>query len=90
MSKQATALQQLYFLNSGFVDARAKALAAEITKRTQLDNAAKIRTAYRTVLNRDPDDNELKLSLDFVKAGQNQWQHFTKALLSSNEFLFVN
>ena len=86
----ATALQQLYFLNSGFVDARAKALAAEITKRTQLSDSAKIRNAYRTVLSRDPDDNELKLSLDFVKAGQDQWQHFTKALLSSNEFLFVN
>ena len=86
----ATALQQLYFLNSGFVDARAKALAAEITKRTQLSDSAKIRNAYRTVLSREPYDNELKLSLDFLKAGQDQWQHFTKALLSSNEFLFVN
>ncbi len=84
----ATALQQLYFLNSGFVDARAKALAARLG--TQATDAAKVRNAYRVVLGREPDDKELKLSLEFVKSGKDQWQHFTKALLSSNEFLFVN
>jgi hypothetical protein len=84
----ATALQQLYFLNSSFVDARAKALAGRLDK--QPTDAARIRNAYRAVLGREPDAQELKLSLDFVKSGRDQWLHFAKALLSSNEFLFVN
>ena len=84
----ATALQQLYFLNSSFVDARAKALANRMEN--QPNDAARIRNAYRAVLGREPDAQELKLSLDFLKSGRDQWLHFAKALLSSNEFLFVN
>jgi len=52
--------------------------------------AAKIRAAYRRVFARDPLPAELKLGLEFVKEGENRWSQFARALLSSNEFLFVN
>ena len=42
------------------------------------------------VFARDPLPAELKLGLEFVKEGENRWVQFARALLSSNEFLFVN
>jgi non-specific serine/threonine protein kinase len=39
---------------------------------------------------RDPLPAELNLGLEFVKEGENRWSQFARALLSSNEFLFVN
>jgi hypothetical protein len=81
--------QQLYFLNGDFVWDRAMALASRIAEGGQED-AAKIRAAYRRVFARDPLPAELKLGLEFVKEGENRWSQFARALLSSNEFLFVN
>ena len=68
---------------------RAKALASRIAEGGQED-AAKIRASYRRVFARDPLPAELKLGLEFVKEGENRWSQFARALLSSNEFLFVN
>jgi mono/diheme cytochrome c family protein/cytochrome c553 len=81
--------QQLYFLNGDFVWDRAKALANRIADQGE-DDAAKIRAAYRRVFARDPQPAELKLGLEFVRDGGNRWVQFARALLSSNEFLFVN
>ncbi len=81
-----TPLQQLYFLNSAFVNDRAQALAAKLAG----DPEARIRGAYKTILGRLPAADELKTSLEYIKAGKEDWPGFAKILLSSNEFLFVN
>jgi hypothetical protein len=76
-------------MNGDFVWNRAKALANRITSTGQ-DDRARILAAYRRVLARDPLPTEFKLGLEFVKDGENRWEQFARALLSSNEFLFVN
>ncbi len=80
-----TPLQQLYFLNSGFVNGRAIALTGRLAGEAE----ARIRGLYKTVLGRLPAADELRMSLDYV-AGNEDWANFAKILLSSNEFLFVN
>ena len=81
----ATALQQLFFLNSDFVDARARKLAADAAKATD-----RVGFLYRAVFSRNPEPEERKLSMEFTQAAKDPWTQLAKALLSSNEFLFVN
>jgi hypothetical protein len=81
----ATALQQLFFLNSDFVDARARKLAADAAKATD-----RVGFLYRAVLARQPEPEERKLSMEFTQTAKDPWTQLAKALLSSNEFLFVN
>lgn len=81
----ATALQQLFFLNSDFVDARARKLAADAAKA-----ADRVGFLYRAVLARQPEPEERKLSMEFTQTAKDPWTQLAKALLSSNEFLFVN
>ena len=81
----ATALQQLFFLNSDFVDARARRLASDSTLAND-----RVDFLYRAVLGRAPDAKERSLSLEFTQSAKDPWTQFAKALLSSNDFLFVN
>jgi len=45
---------------------------------------------YRAVLARQPEPEERKLSMEFTQTAKDPWTQLAKALLSSNEFLFVN
>ena len=55
-----------------------------------------IREAYRRVLGRQPSEKELRLGLEFLESGrtdserQELWREYARALLSSNEFAFLN
>jgi hypothetical protein len=77
-------LQRLYLMNSPFVEAQAKALAGRLNG----ENPAKIRQAYQILYSREPDATELQLGLEFLQSGD--WTMYARALLGSNEFLFVN
>jgi hypothetical protein len=77
-------LQRLYFMNSAFVEKRAGVLAGKLSGA----NPERIRAAYRTLFARDPDPEELTLGEQYV--AQSGWTSYTRALLSSNEFLFTN
>lgn len=77
-------LQRLYFMNSAFIEREAEALA----RRTTGDDTARVRETYRILFNRDPDTEEIGLALDFLK--RSSWRDYAQALLSSNEFLFVD
>ncbi len=83
----STPLQQLFFLNSGFVDARARAFAAKM-EREAAEDGARIRHAYRQLYLRDPDKAELEAGLAFLKSDTKAWPKYAQALLSSNEFFF--
>jgi hypothetical protein len=85
----ATPLQQLFFLNSGFVEARAIALACRIES-SSFDTAGRIQNAYRMVFARAPSKNELELGRQFVAQAGESWVRYAQVLLSSNELLFVN
>ncbi len=77
-------LQRLFFMNSPFIDHQAEALAKRFTG----DDQSRISRMYRTLYGRDPDTDELRMGLDFVK--QNSWTNYAQVLLASNEFLFID
>ncbi|HET8548537.1 MAG TPA: PSD1 and planctomycete cytochrome C domain-containing protein [Bryobacteraceae bacterium] len=77
-------LQRLFLMNSGFVDKQAQALAARFGG----DSRSRIRSLYAALFGREPRPEELKLGLEYAASGA--WPNYTRVLLSSNEFLFVD
>ncbi len=76
--------QRLFFMNSPFVESQAQALAARLTG----DSRTRIEQAYRIVYGRAPEPEESRLALEFL--ARNGWPQYARALMSSNEFLFVD
>jgi mono/diheme cytochrome c family protein len=76
-----TPTQQLYFLNSDFLMDRAKHLAAKVQDVNQ---------AYAAIFGRAPSAEEQRIGAEFVKQGRERWPLYVQALLTSNEFVFVN
>jgi hypothetical protein len=86
----ATPLQELFFLNSEFIEGRARSLAKRIAGSVG-DDSARIARAYSLVFQRAPAPAEIKLGLEYVRsAGANAWPLYAQALLSSSELLFVD
>ena len=84
-----TPAQKLFLLNSPFVIARAGKVAATLPG----DNTVgKVEWAYRRILSRGTQDNELEGALNFLGEKQNpgheDWTRFVQTLMMSNEFLF--
>lgn len=84
----ATPLQQLFFLNSNFIQSRAQSLAARLQS-GQPDDRARVREAYRILFQRAPEAEEIKAGLEYLSHG-GTWPRYAQALLSSNELLFVD
>jgi len=86
----ATPLQQLFFLNSRFIQARATALAKRLEGEAG-DDRGRIRGAYRILFQRAPLEKEMQLGLGYLtSAGKDAWPLYAQALLSSNELMFVD
>jgi hypothetical protein len=85
-SREATTtpLQQLFVLNSPFIQDQAAALVAGVANAP--DEAAKVRAMYRTVLSREPSEGELVVANGFLKTGS--MAEFAHALLTTNEVIF--
>ncbi|MFN3325233.1 MAG: PSD1 and planctomycete cytochrome C domain-containing protein [Bryobacteraceae bacterium] len=81
-------MQRLYFLNSTFIAEQSAALAARLAALADNDEG-RIRAAYLLLFGREPDEEELKLGLEFVAPGERQWPQYAQALLSSAEFSSV-
>jgi hypothetical protein len=93
-------LQQLYFMNNPFVYKQAGVLAERVEK--EPTDEARVRKAYEYVFQRTPSADEVQLGLKFISTtpekpgyaveGQpvTAWSEYARALLSSNEFQFVN
>lgn len=84
-SATITPPQQLFFLNAEFIAGRAQALA-NLTQGTVEGRVAKL---YKTLFGRTPTAQELQLARSYLTVPE-RWPLYTQALLSSNEFLFVN
>src|SRR5262249_21924548 len=89
--------QQLFILNSPFVQARAKALAARVQTVEKTDEG-RLKRAYLLVYGRPPDGDELKLGLTYVTgkdteksttAQLSRWERYAQVLLAGNEFLYI-
>jgi cytochrome c553 len=94
-------MQQLFVLNSDFMVDQSRALASRISKEkvTQLD--AQVGQLYRWLFGRVPTDHELSVGVAFlqrvtpesVDASQvklSRLEQYAQALLSTNEFFFVD
>jgi Protein of unknown function (DUF1549)/Protein of unknown function (DUF1553)/Planctomycete cytochrome C len=93
-------LQQLYFMNNTFVYQQSGVLAERV--HTESTDEARIAKAYEYIFERKPTQQELDLGLKFLKTTPEKpgyeiadkpitaWDEYTRALLSSNEFQFVN
>jgi hypothetical protein len=77
-------LQQLFVMNSLFMQNQAAALAGAVEN---LPEGGRVRAMHRKVLGRDPDEAELKLAADYFAAGGTLTQ-YAQALLGTNEVLF--
>jgi mono/diheme cytochrome c family protein len=77
-------LQRLYLMNSEFVEEHSHRFADRFTGSEE----QRIRGMYRTLFGRDPDAEELKLGLAYVK--HDAWPSYARALLASNEFIFID
>ena len=91
--------QQLFMLNSEFVLDQANRLAHRVLGEAK-DPVGRIRMAYRFVLGREPESEELELTQQFLSqkdpegdsraATQERLQRLCQTLLISNEFIFVD
>lgn len=98
--KTSVAPQGLYFMNSDFVQQRARALAAHLLQLDETGNSARIRRAFWITLTREPDTREVDEMLDYIAeypvrenatdSRLDRWQSFCRLLLASNEFNYVN
>jgi hypothetical protein len=89
-----TATQKLFLLNSPFIVATAKALAARLTADPNDGEDKRIYRAYRLLFGRDPEKAETKLGLEFLcrpgPAEMSRWEQYAQLLLVSNEMLYVD
>jgi len=84
-----TPLQQLFVMNSPFVQKQAEALA----KRVPADVAApeQIEFCYQHLFNRAPTADEVDVGLQYLRdSDAKRWTSYVHALLSLNEFLYVD
>jgi hypothetical protein len=91
--------QALFVLNSPFVIEQVRGLANRPEVAAATADAARVRALYRLVLTREPDPAEVNLALAFVQAQSNSaaaatrltpWELLAQALLSTNEFVFID
>ena len=102
--ESTVALQALYMMNSPFMKETANAFAQRLLNSSS-DDDARIRHAWEITQSRAPTDEELSDARSYVadyqselkaagkpdaEAEQMAWGSFSRALLSSNEFLYVD
>ena len=91
----AVPLQQLFVLNSEFMERQARALAARLTSGAG-DDAEKVRRAFPLLYARPATDREVSMAVEFLggneepKAPLSRWEQYAQVLLGANEFLFVD
>ena len=77
-------LQQLFIMNSPFLQERAAHLAARVSATAELPG--KVRDLYHLAVNRDPAPKEIDTALSYLDKGT--LNQFAQALLASNEVIF--
>ncbi len=86
-TRSTTPLQALNLLNSGFVQQAAGLFAEHLPANAGGAPEAQAREAFRLAFQREPSADELQASARFIR--EENLQLFCRALLNSNEFVFV-
>lgn len=96
-------LQALYFLNDPFVHAQSTAFAMRVMQSSTADDE-RIRFAFRNLFSRPPSDEDLATSIAFLhqvrtsldtssnisSAETEAWNAFVRALMRTNEFVYID
>jgi hypothetical protein len=77
-------LQQLFVMNSTFLQDRAAALASRVEQEPETN--AKLRTLHRRLFGREPSEHELRLAERFLETSS--LVQYAQALLATNEVIF--
>ncbi len=92
-----TPLQQLFVLNSSFMQSRAAMLARTVQAERPDDLAAQVTRAYERLFQRNAAPGEVAAGVEFLKSSQADgvtldvaWRQYAQALLASNELQFVD
>ena len=86
-SRSTTPLQALNLLNSEFTMTLADLMAQRLTEAGTPDPLAQAIRAFDICYGRPITEDELSLSVDFIRS--EGLQQFCRALFNSNEFLFI-
>jgi hypothetical protein len=94
------ATQALFWLNSEFLTERSLDVAKSLLGAKELGDAARIESAYLRILNRQPAKEEVDQALNYIEgfkqkfaganADQKGWQSLCRALMASNDFVYVD
>jgi len=90
-----TSLQSLYFMNSAFIQDEANRIISRMLN-TNSDFTNRIGWCYQTLFGRQPDSSEIEQTQQLISQAsttsgeQTAWSSLIRAMLSSNEFLFVD
>ena len=92
--------QQLFVLNSPFMIEQSKAFAARLAKEAPSDERARVARAFALAFGRKADKAEIAGAVDYLAAADTpddakknkltRWERLAQALLSSNEFLYLD
>ena len=85
-SRSTTPLQALNLFNSPFVIQQADYLVARIASDVKTDRDKIIRV-YELCFGRKPTTKETAAAIAFIEA--TNWQQFARAMLNTNEFIFI-
>jgi hypothetical protein len=89
-------LQQLFVLNSDFMINRARALASRVEQSVSGDDAEKIKYAHELLYGRSASADEIALAAEFLTSALGEgdriscWEQYALALLSANEFMWLD
>ncbi|MBI2808745.1 MAG: PSD1 domain-containing protein [Planctomycetes bacterium] len=86
--------QALFMINSPFAVEQSRYFARRLTANEKLDDAGRVRLAYRYALGRNPSESEQQRALDYLrevtKTNQAQaWTSFCQTLYASAEFRYL-
>jgi hypothetical protein len=76
-------LQRLYFMNSKFVEARAKAIAGRLNGSAPSE---RIESVYRLLFSRSATPAEVRMGEEFLAQSGQAWNQYVQMLLASSEF----
>jgi hypothetical protein len=79
-------LQRLFFMNSKFVEARAKSITGRLNGRATGD---KINSAYQLLFSRSATAAEIRIGEEFLAKSGEAWSQYVQMLLASSEFSAV-
>jgi cytochrome c553 len=87
-NQSTTPLQALNLFNSRFMQQQATILAIRIQTESRAEITSQAETAFQLVLQRSPSSTEKAASIAMIQ--EHGLQAFARALLNSNEFLFID